>query len=700
MVRKYPLEKLRNIGIMAHIDAGKTTTTERMLFYTGRTYRIGEVDEGSAEMDWMDQEKERGITITSAATHCEWKGYRINLIDTPGHVDFTVEVERSIRVLDGAIALFCAVGGVEPQSETVWRQANRYAVPRIAFVNKMDRIGADFFGTMAMMRERLRTVPLPIQIPVGNEDQFQGVIDLIEMQACLWPQNEEDKFGSTFKIVAIPDDLAAMAREYRTKLLEIVAEHDEEVMERYLEGTEISAELLRNKIRALTLRVAVTPVLCGSAFRNRGVQPLLDAITHYLPSPVDVPPIEGKHPETQEVQLRHADDNGPFSALAFKVASDIHVGKLTYFRVYSGTISAGSYVYNATKEKNERLARILLMHANDREQIPHVQTGDIAAAVGLKDATTGDTLCDIDHPILLESMSFPEPVISVAIEPKTKADQDKLALSLARLADEDPTFRVKVDEDTAQTIISGMGELHLEVLVERLRREFRVGANVGRPQVAYRETLQTSIEVEGRFIKQTGGRGQYGHVWLRIEPMQPGFGFEFQNAIVGAAIPREYIPSVEKGVIEAMSSGVLAGYPIVDIKVTVFDGSSHPVDSSEIAFQAAAALAFRDGARKCNPQLLEPIMAIEIVTPSTYLGDVIGNLQQRRAKIDEVKIRGDLQIIRATAPLAEMFGYATQLRSITQGRATHTMEFSHYAQVPKAIAEKITGSTYPEKIKL
>ncbi len=700
MLRKYPLEKVRNIGIMAHIDAGKTTTTERMLFYTGRTYRIGEVDEGSAEMDWMDQEKERGITITSAATHCEWKGYRINLLDTPGHVDFTVEVERSIRVLDGAIALFCAVGGVEPQSETVWRQANRYGVPRIAFVNKMDRIGADFFGTISMMRERLQTVPLPIQLPIGNEDQFQGVVDLIEMQAYVWPLNGGDESGSMFEVTSIPDDLASMAHEQRNKLLETIAEYDEQIMEQYLTGDEIPAEVLHQKVRALTLRVAVTPVLCGSAFRNRGVQPLLDAITRYLPSPLDVPPIEGKHPETQEVQVRHPDDNGPFSALAFKVASDTHVGKLTYFRVYSGTIAAGSYVYNATKEKNERLARILLMHANDRERISHVQTGDIAAAVGLKDTATGDTLCDIDHAILLESMSFPEPVISVAIEPKTKADQDKLAISLAKLADEDPTFRVKVDEDTTQTIISGMGELHLEVLVERLRREFRVSANVGRPQVAYRETLQKSLEVEGRFIKQTGGRGQYGHVRLRIEPMEPGFGFEFQNAVVGGAIPREYIPSIEKGVIEAMSSGVLAGYPMVDIKVTVFDGSHHPVDSSDIAFQAAAAIAFRDGARKCNPRLLEPIMAIEILTPSTYMGDVIGNLQQRRAKIEEVKIRGELQIIKATAPLAEMFGYATQLRSVTQGRATHTMQFSHYAQVPEAIAEKITGSIYADKIKL
>jgi elongation factor G len=700
MDRKYPLEKVRNIGIMAHIDAGKTTTTERMLFYTGRTYKMGEVDEGSAEMDWMDQEKERGITITSAATHCEWNGYRINLIDTPGHVDFTVEVERSIRVLDGAIALFCAVGGVEPQSETVWRQANRYRVPRIAFINKMDRIGADFFGTIAMMRDRLRTVPLPIQLPIGKEDRFQGVVDLIEMKAYVWPLNGDDTFGTTFEVTSIPADLMSMAEEYRAKLLETIAEYDEEIMEQYLVGSEIPADLIRAKVRAITLRVAVTPVLCGSAFRNRGVQPLLDAIADYLPSPLDVPAIEGKDPDTQEVQIRHPDDEGPFSALAFKVASDPHVGKLTYFRVYSGTISAGSYVYNATKEKNERLMRILLMHANDREHIPNVQTGDIAAAVGLKDTTTGDTLCDIDHPILLESMSFPEPVISVAIEPKTKVDQDKLAISLARLAGEDPTFRVKVDEDTSQTIISGMGELHLEVLVERLRREFHVGATVGKPQVAYRETLQTPIEVEGRFIKQTGGRGQYGHVWLRIEPMRPGFGFEFQNAVVGGAIPREYIPSIEKGVIEAMSSGVLAGYPIVDIKVTVFDGSFHPVDSSDIAFQAAGAIAFRDGARKCNPRLLEPIMSIEIVTPSTYLGEVIGNLQQRRAKIEEVKVRGELQIVKATAPLAEMFGYATQLRSVTQGRATHTMQFSHYAEVPPAIAEKITGSKYPEKIKL
>jgi elongation factor G len=565
----------------------------------------------------------------------------------------------------------------------------------------MDRIGADFFGTIAMMRDRLRTVPLPVQIPIGNEDKFQGVVDLIEMKAYVWSlRNGKDELGTTFDVMSIPDDLAPMVHKYRTELLETVAEYDEQLMEQYLAGDEIAPEVVRDKVRAMTLQVAVTPVLCGSAFRNRGVQPLLDAITHYLPSPLDVPPIEGKHPDTGESQARRPDDKAPFSALAFKVASDPHVGKLTYFRVYSGTIAAGSYVYNATKEKNERLARILLMHANDREQIPNIQTGDIAAAVGLKDTATGDTLCDIDHPILLESMSFPEPVISVAIEPKTKTDQDKLALSLVKLTDEDPTFRVKVDEDTAQTIISGMGELHLEVLCERLRREFRVNASVGKPEVAYRETLQRPIEVEGKFVKQTGGRGQYGHVWLRIEPMQPGFGFEFQNSVVGGSIPREYIPSVEKGVIEAMSSGVLAGYPIVDIKVTVFDGSSHPVDSSDIAFQAAATIAFRDGARKCNPQLLEPLMRIEIVTPSTYLGDVIGNLQQRRAKIEEVKIRGDLQIVRATAPLAEMFGYATQLRSITQGRATHTMEFSHYAQVPNEIAEKITGTKYQEKIKL
>jgi elongation factor G len=694
------LERVRNIGIIAHIDAGKTTTTERMLYYTGRTHKIGEVDEGSAEMDWMPQEKERGITITSAATRCLWKGNCINIIDTPGHVDFTVEVERSIRVLDGAVALFCAVGGVEPQSETVWRQAEKYHVPRIAFVNKMDRIGADFWGTVKMMRERLHTHPLPVQIPIGIEDKFIGVVDLVEMKAYVWDEESEDSMGAQFQIADVPEDMVEEAKRCHEKMLETRAEYDESFMKRYCEGAACTPQDLRGYIRTACLKARVTPVLCGSAFHNRAVQPLLDAIVDYLPSPLDVPPITGMNPETEEIEERRADDNGPFSALAFKVMSDPHVGKLTYFRVYSGMLKSGAYVYNATKEKNERINRLLLMHANDRQQIDEIYTGEIAAAVGLKHTTTGDTLCHIDHPILLEALTFPEPVIFVAIEPKTKADEEKLGVALRRLSDEDPTFRVAFNEETSQTIISGMGELHLDILVDRMNREFSVEAKVGKPQVAYRETFEQSGEAEGRFVRQTGGRGQYGHVWLRIEPMAPGFGFEFRNELKGGVIPREFVPAVEKGVIEAMQNGVLAGYPIVDIKVTLYDGSYHPVDSSEIAFTIAGSMAFKEAGRRCKPYLLEPIMSVEAVTPSAYLGEVIGNLQQRRAQIQEIRAKGDLQIVDADAALGEMFGYATDLRSLTQGRATYTMQFSHYARVPKEIAEQITGMSLLEKIKI
>ncbi|MFH0794581.1 MAG: elongation factor G, partial [bacterium] len=611
MAREVPLSRVRNIGIMAHIDAGKTTTTERILYYTGKTYKMGEVHEGAAEMDWMDQERERGITITSASTRCIWEDHTLNIIDTPGHVDFTVEVERSIRVLDGAIALFCAVGGVEPQSETVWRQADRYGVPRLAFVNKMDRIGADFHACVVMMRERLHCHPVPIQIPIGSEDQFRGMIDLVDMVARIWPQGQDDDKGAIFEHGPIPPELKAEADKWRDKMLESLAEYDDHFAERYLEGGTFKEEELKKYLREATLACHITPVLCGAAFKNKGIQLLLDAVVNYLPSPEDVGSIKGHDPDTLEELTRKADDDEPFSALAFKVMSDPHVGKLTYFRVYSGTLPSGSYVYNVSKDKNERLGRILLMHANSREQIDEVRAGDIAAGIGLRDTTTGDTLSDPEHPILLEAMSFPEPVISIAIEPKTKADQEKLSSSLARLADEDPTFRVSVNEETNQTIISGMGELHLEILVDRLKREFKVEANVGRPQVAYRETLTESTEVRGRFVRQSGGRGQFGDVWLRIEPMPPGSGFEFVNDIVGGVVPREFIPPVEKGIIEAMTSGVLAGYPMVDVKVTLFDGSYHAVESSEMAFKIAASIGFKEGARKCKPQLLEPVMSVE-----------------------------------------------------------------------------------------
>jgi elongation factor G len=694
VARKTPLKRVRNIGIMAHIDAGKTTTTERILFYTGRTYKIGEVHEGAAEMDWMEQERERGITITSAATQCSWKDHIINIIDTPGHVDFTVEVERSIRVLDGAVALFCSVGGVEPQSETVWRQADRYRVPRLAFVNKMDRIGADFFGCVQMMKDRLGCHPVPLQIPVGAEERFRGVVDLVRMKALVWPEGTDETKGSHYNVEEIPAEMEAQAREWHQKMLESIAEYDEDFMAKYLESEthDFEPDELTKLIRESVLHARITPVLCGSSFKNKGVQPLLDAIIDYLPSPTDVPPVTGENPETNQIEERTADDNMPFTALAFKIMSDPHVGKLTYFRVYSGVLKSGSYVLNASKDETERVGRILLMHANDREPLDEVRTGDIAAAVGLKHTTTGNTLCDPDHPIVLEPMQFPEPVIHIAVEPKTKADQERMSTALARLAEEDPTFRVRTDEETNQTIISGMGELHLEIIVDRMKREYRVEANVGKPQVAYRETLGRGIDkVEGKYIRQSGGKGQYGHVVLKIEPMEPGFGFEFINEIVGGTIPKEYIPAVEKGVVGAMKTGVLAGFPVVDVRVTLFDGSFHPVDSSEMAFEFAGSIAFKEGARKCDPQLLEPIMAVEVVTPEEYIGDVLGNLSSRRGKIEESGRRGNAQVVRANVPLSEMFGYATTLRSQTQGRATYTMQFSHYERVPKAIAEQITG---------
>jgi elongation factor G len=691
--RRTPIERVRNIGIMAHIDAGKTTTTERILYYTGRTHKIGEVHDGTSEMDWMDQERERGITITSAATQVDWKGHVINIIDTPGHVDFTAEVERSIRVLDGAVALFCAVGGVEPQSETVWRQADRYHVPRVAFVNKMDRVGADFFLAVQMMKDRLGAHAVPIQIPLGTEENFRGIIDLVEMKARVWPLDTSADKGTKFEDGPIPDDLRAEAEHWREKMLEAIADYDDEFAAAFLDGSEITAERLRAGIRQSTLKAHVTPVLCGSAFKNKGVQLLLDAVVHHLPSPADMPPVKGEDHIKKVTKTRHARDDEKLAGLAFKVVTDPYVGRLTYVRLYAGTLRAGEYVHNATTDRNERVSRLLLMHANDREQIDEAHAGDIVAVVGLKHTFTGHTLCDEDHPIILEAMNFPEPVISIAIEPKTKADQDALGVSLSKLADEDPTFRVRQDKETNQTIISGMGELHLEVLVERMRREFKVEANVGRPQVAYRETLTASTEVEERFIRQTGGRGQYAVVKLKIEPQPHGTGFEFVNAIVGGAIPREYIPAVEQGVIDAMTSGPLAGYPVVDVKVKLFDGKFHPVDSSEIAFKIAGSMAFREGARRCKPELLEPVMALEVVTPDEYLGDVIGNLNQRRCKIEDITTRARAKVIRGAAPLAEMFGYATALRSLSQGRATHTMQFSHYEPVPPEISERITGAS-------
>ncbi|RUM42613.1 MAG: elongation factor G [Desulfurobacterium sp.] len=685
---KVPLERVRNIGIIAHIDAGKTTTTERILYYTGRIHKIGEVHEGAAEMDWMEQEKERGITITSATTTCFWRDHRVNIVDTPGHVDFTIEVERSLRVLDGAVTILCSVGGVQPQTETVWRQADKYGVPRIIFVNKMDRIGADFFKVVADVEEKLGAKPVPLQIPVGAEDEFKGVVDLIIMKAIIW---EEETLGAKFHYEEIPEDLKDLAEEYREKMIEALADVDEEIMMKYLEGEEISEEEIKQTIRKGTIGLKFFPMLCGSAFKNKGVQPLLDAVVDYLPSPLDVPPIKGINPQTGEEEERHASYEEPFAALAFKILTDPYVGQLTFIRVYSGLMESGSYVYNATRDKKERLARILRMHANKREEIPVLGAGDIAAAVGLRETYTGDTLCDPNHPILLEAMEFPEPVISVAVEPKTKADQEKLSIALQKLAKEDPSFRVSTDHETGQTIISGMGELHLEIIVDRLKREFKVDVNVGRPQVAYRETIRKEVTSEGKFIKQTGGRGQYGHVWLKIEPLEPGKGFEFYETIKGGVVPKEYIPAVEAGVKEAMETGVVAGYPMTDIKVTLFDGSYHEVDSSEMAFKIAGSIAFKEGAKKANPVLLEPIMEVEVTTPEEFMGDVIGDLNKRRGRVQGMEARGNAQVIRALVPLAEMFGYATDLRSMTQGRATYIMKFSHYEEVPPNVAEQIIG---------
>jgi len=685
--RQFTLDKTRNIGIMAHIDAGKTTTTERILYYTGKTHKMGEVHEGAAVMDWMQQEQERGITITSAATSCDWRDMRINIIDTPGHVDFTVEVERSLRVLDGAIALFCSVGGVEPQSETVWRQADKYGIPRVGYINKMDRIGADFFRGVDMMVERLGARPVPLQVPIGREADFRGVVDLVTMQAMVWT----DELGTAWETVAIPDDLVELANDYRHRLIDAVADHSDAVTVAYLEGREVDPDELRAAIRAATLDITITPVLCGSSFKNKGVQPLLDAVIDYLPSPLDVPPVHGLGPNGADV-TREADDGEPLAALAFKVMTDPYVGKLTYFRVYSGQLNAGSYVYNSTKDRKERISRLLQMHANHREDREAMFAGELGAAVGLKFAGTGDTLCDPRHPVVLESMVFPEPVISVAIEPKTKADEDKLSTSLARLADEDPTFRVVSDEETGQTVISGMGELHLEIIVDRLLREFRVDANVGRPQVAYRETVRKRVEkVVGRFVRQTGGRGQYGHVVIELEPNEPGGGYEFESRIMGGSIPRDYIPAVDQGIQEAMTTGVLAGYPMVDVKVQLVDGSYHEVDSSELAFKIAGSLALKEGARKAQPVLLEPMSAVEVVTPAEFMGDVMGDLSSRRGHVDGMEQRGNAHVITATVPLATMFGYATDLRSMSQGRATYTMQFKHYAEVPSGIAAEIVA---------
>jgi elongation factor G len=686
MARTVPLDRTRNIGIMAHIDAGKTTTTERILYYTGINYKLGEVHEGTATMDWMVQEQERGITITSAATTCLWRDHRVNIIDTPGHVDFTIEVERSLRVLDGAVGVFCSVGGVEPQTETVWRQADKYQVPRIAFVNKMDRLGADFFRVVEMIKDRLGARAVPLQLPIGAEDKFVGVVDLVRMKAIVW---EDESLGAKFRDEAIPEEMAAVAAEYRENMIEAAADADETIMEKYLEGHEISQAELIKAIRSATLAIKIIPVLCGSAFRNKGVQPLLDAVVEYLPSPLDIPPVKGIDPDSQSPDERPPRDDSPFSALAFKIMTDPFVGTLSFFRVYSGSLIAGASVYNSTKGKRERIGRLLKMHANKREEIKEVYAGDIAAAVGLRTATTGDTLCDENDPIILESIEFPEPVISIAIEPKSKADQEKLGLSLQKLATEDPSFRVRTDEETGQTIISGMGELHLEIIVDRLLREFNVGANVGKPQVAYKETIRRPVEQQGKFIRQTGGRGQYGDVWIKLEPQQPGAGFEFVDAVKGGSIPREYIPAVEKGVKEATENGALAGYPIVDVKVTLFDGSYHDVDSSEIAFKIAGSMAFKEATRKASPVLLEPIMSVEVVVPEDFMGDVIGDLNSRRGKVLGMDTRPAAQAIDARVPLAQMFGYATDLRSMTQGRATYTMQFSHYEPVPANVAEGI-----------
>ncbi|MBC5638548.1 MULTISPECIES: elongation factor G [Ornithinibacillus] len=685
MAREFSLEKTRNIGIMAHIDAGKTTTTERILFYTGRIHKIGETHEGASQMDWMEQEQERGITITSAATTAQWKGHRINIIDTPGHVDFTVEVERSLRVLDGAVTVLDAQSGVEPQTETVWRQATTYGVPRIVFINKMDKTGADFLYSVGTLKERLGANAHPVQFPIGAEDEFQGIIDLIEMEAYFY----EDDLGTRSEAREIPADLKDQAEELRTSLVEAVSELDEELMMKYLDGEEISNEELKAVIRKATVNVEFYPVFCGSAFKNKGVQLMLDGVIDYLPSPVDVPAIEGTLPGSDEKVTRPSSDDEPFAALAFKVMTDPFVGKLTFFRVYSGTLDSGSYVRNSVKDKRERVGRILQMHANTREEISRVYAGEIAAAVGLKDTSTGDTLCDEKNLVILESMEFPEPVIDVAIEPKTKADQDKMGIALGKLAEEDPTFRTETNPETGQTIISGMGELHLDIIVDRLKREFKVEANVGAPQVAYRETFRAAAEVEGKFVRQSGGRGQYGHVWVKFEPNEEGAGFEFQNNIVGGVVPREYIPAVEQGIKEAMENGVLAGFPVIDIKASLFDGSYHDVDSNEMAFKVAASMALKAAKSKCNPVILEPMMKVEVVIPEEYLGDIMGDITSRRGRVEGMEARGNQQVVKAFVPLSEMFGYATALRSNTQGRGTYTMHFDHYEEVPKSISEEI-----------
>jgi elongation factor G len=683
------LDRVRNIGIMAHIDAGKTTTTERILYYTGRTHKMGEVHEGAATMDWMVQEQERGITITSAATTCFWRDHRINIIDTPGHVDFTVEVERSLRVLDGAVALFDSVAGVQPQSETVWRQADKYGVPRIAFINKMDRTGADFYAAVQTMIDRLAARPVPVQIPIGSEDAYIGHIDLLTMKAIRYV----DPLGQKWEEGDVPEDMREQAESYRHDLIEAVADHDEDIMIAFLEDEPIEADQLRAAVRKCTLDISITPVLLGSAFKNKGVQPLLEAVIDYLPSPVDVPPVTGVEPGSDHEVTRPADLDQPFAALAFKVMSDPFVGKLTYFRVYSGKLNSGSYVLNPSTGRKERVGRLLEMHANHREDLQQIGAGAIASAVGLKQTTTGDTLCDPDHPVMLESIDFPDPVIDVAVEPKTKADQDKLAQALQRLAEEDPTFRVRTNEETGQTIIAGMGELHLEIIVDRLMREFRVDANVGRPQVAYRETIRNPVEgIHGRFVRQTGGRGQFGHVVIDMAPNEPGVGYTFENKIVGGAVPREYISSVDAGIQEAMEAGILAGFPVVDVGIRLVDGSYHDVDSSEMAFKVAGSMAFKEASKRAKPVLLEPVMAVEVVTPEDYMGDVIGNINSRRGQIEGMEPRGNAQVIRARVPLAEMFGYATDVRTMSQGRATYTMQFLHYAEVPHSIAEKLTES--------
>ena len=685
MGRAFPLEKTRNIGIIAHIDAGKTTTTERILFYTGRTHKIGETHEGAATMDWMEQEQERGITITSAATTAQWKGHRINIIDTPGHVDFTVEVERSLRVLDGAVTVLCAKGGVEPQSETVWRQAEKYGVPRMIFVNKMDILGADFYRVVDQVKNRLKANAVPIQLPIGSEETFVGIIDLIEMKAEIY----EDDLGKVFDIVDIPEDMMDKAQEWREKLIESVAETDEDLMMKFLEGEELTKDEIISTIRKQTVAGEMVPVTCGSAYKNKGVQMMLDAVVAFMPSPLDIPPIKGINPDTGEEDERAADDNGPFAALAFKIMADPFVGKLAFFRVYSGTLEPGSYVYNATKGNKERIGRILQMHANKREELDRVYAGDIAAAVGLKNTTTGDTLCDEKHEIILESMEFPEPVIEIAIEPKTKAGQEKMGIALAKLAEEDPTFKTYTNEDTGQTIIAGMGELHLEIIVDRLMREFKVEANVGKPQVSYKETITSESDVDHKYAKQSGGHGQYGHVKIKVYPREPGAGFEFVNSIVGGAIPKEYIPKIEDGIKEAMETGPLAGYQVVDVGVELYDGSYHEVDSSEMAFKLAASMAFREAVKKANPVLLEPIFKVEVTVPEEYMGDVIGDISGRRGRIEGSEMNAGAVAVRGYVPLAEMFGYATDLRSRTQGRGTYVMQFSHYEKLPDSLVEKI-----------